>query len=81
MQMPTGVPAMELVLPLEKMTTDDKLRAMEQIWADLQNSGDEIAPPAWHGDVLRAREARIAAGESKFSDWAEAKERIRKNTR
>lgn len=72
---------MDLVLPLDKMSTEDKLRTMEEIWADLQRGQGEIAPPAWHADVLRAREARIASGEAKFSDWAEAKERIRKNTR
>jgi len=28
---------MELVLPLEKMTTDDKLRTIEDIWAEAKN--------------------------------------------
>jgi hypothetical protein len=37
------------------------------------------ASPAWHEDVLKEREEALASGESKFSDWEEAKKRIRKN--
>ena len=68
---------MELVLPLEKMTTDDKLRTMEDIWADLCHGSQAIPFPAWHADVLQAREERIRQGVSRFGDWTEAKTRIR----
>ena len=68
---------MELVLPLEKMTTDDKLRTMEDIWDDLCHAPQSIPSPAWHADVLRAREERIRQGASQFGDWTEAKNRIR----
>jgi hypothetical protein len=68
---------MELVLPLEKMTTDDKLRTMEDIWTDLCHIPQAIPSPAWHADVLHAREQRIRQGVSRFGDWSEAKSRIR----
>ncbi len=72
---------MELVLPLEKMTTDDKLRTMEDIWDDLCHIPQAIPSPAWHADVLHAREERIRRGASQFGDWAEAKNRIRERIR
>ncbi len=68
---------MELVLPLEKMTTDEKLRTMEDLWVDLCQIPQAIPAPGWHADVLHAREERIRHGESRFSDWSEAKTRIR----
>jgi len=71
---------MHLVIPLEKMTTADKLKALEEIWSDLQRTPDEVPSPAWHADVLRAREARVKEGSSEFQDWPTAKRRIREQT-
>ena len=68
---------MELQIPLDKMTVPDKLRALESIWSDLQRTPDEVPSPAWHADVLRARENRVQEGTAKFGDWTEAKRRIR----
>lgn len=66
---------------LDKMTTADKLRALEEIWADLQRNPEDVPAPAWHGDVLRAREAREKEGVSQFGGWTEAKARIRERTK
>ena len=71
---------MQLVIPLEKMTTVDKLKALEEIWSDLQRTPDEVPSPAWHADILRAREARVKEGSSEFQDWPTAKRRIREQT-
>jgi len=71
---------MQLVIPLEKMTTADKLKALEEIWSDLQRTPDEVPSPAWHADILRAREARVKEGSSQFQDWPTAKRRIREQT-
>ena len=67
-------------IPLENMSVGDKLRALEEIWSDLQRTADAVPSPAWHADVLRAREGRVQEGSSQFGDWNEAKERIRKQT-
>nr|VFK51678.1 MAG: Putative addiction module component [Candidatus Kentron sp. TC] len=69
---------MSLAIPLETMTTTDKLQAIEEIWADLvhnldANESEDVLSPSWHADVLRAREQRIAEGASRFLDIAEAK--------
>jgi gamma-glutamyl phosphate reductase len=68
---------MERVLPLDKMTTTDKLRVLEEIWDDLCRRAEEIPSPAWHADVLRAREKRIKERSSRFMDWTDAKRKIR----
>ncbi|MFH1954947.1 MAG: addiction module protein [Pseudomonadota bacterium] len=71
---------MEVQIPLDKMTTLDKLRALEKIWDALQAKPEDIPSPSWHSDVLQAREKRINEGSSQFSDWNEAKRRIRDRT-
>lgn len=68
---------MEITLPLDKMSTLDKLRALEEIWNDLLNHVEEVPVPEWHMDVLAAREKRILDGKANFKDWNEAKESIR----
>ena len=68
---------MELTLPLKKMTVSDKMRALEEIWDDLCRCAEEIPSPAWHADVLGARQKRLRQGSSRFMDWADAKRKIR----
>ncbi len=69
---------MDMPLPLNKMTIAEKLRAIETIWEDLLRDAENVPSPVWHSDVLAAREQRIREGKSQFSDWDEAKARIRK---
>jgi len=71
----------EPVIPLDKMTIQEKLRAMEEIWDDLRRTPKDVPSPAWHRDVLRARAGRVREGASRSGDWDEAKRRIRKRTR
>jgi len=68
---------MHLTIPLERMSTADKLQAIEDIWADLSRESSDVPSPNWHGDVLRAREQRIANGTSHFLDISEAKQSVR----
>lgn len=69
---------MPVVLPLQKMSRDEKLRAMEALWADLSKDVDGFESPAWHAQVLREAERAMKNGKAKFSDWDEAKKRIRR---
>ena len=71
---------MQVAIPLDKMTVVEKLQALEEIWSDLQKTPEAIPSPAWHNDVLQARANRVREGASHFSDWAEAKRRIREKT-
>ncbi len=70
---------MNIVLPLDSMTTADKLRTMETLWDDLCRKSDELLSPAWHGDVLSEREHRLEEGKEQILDWDEAKDNIRRS--
>lgn len=72
---------MAVTLPLEQMTTSDKLAAMELLWDDLSRDAESIPSPAWHGEILEAREASVQAGTAEFSDLESVKERLRKTPR
>ena len=68
------------ILPLNEMSVEEKINAMEAIWANLSANPEAIESPAWHEDELRVREAKVASGESKFVDWEKAKAEIRRQT-
>ena len=69
---------MPVALPLKKMSRDEKLRVMEALWADLSKDDDRFESPAWHAQALREAERAMKNGKAKFSDWQEAKKRIRR---
>ena len=73
----TGGFIMDIEIPLDKMTTTDKLRVLEMIWDDLQRTPEQIPSPSWHAKVLQERQEEYEEGISEFSDWSEAKKRIR----
>ena len=64
-------------LPLSEMSVEEKLQAMEAIWADLSREPDRIESPPWHKEVLEETERRVGSGEATFSDWEKAKISIR----
>ena len=68
-------------IPLDTMTVEEKLRAVEDIWADLRKHPDGIPSPDWHREVLNARERKRKDDSSVFEDWTIVKERIRNKTR
>ena len=69
---------MDITLPLDQMSTMEKLRAMEALWNDLSRREAELESPAWHGQVLREREERVASGKESYVDWETAKAQLRK---
>jgi putative addiction module component (TIGR02574 family) len=62
---------------LDKLTVAEKLRAMERLWDDLTRAQADVPSPAWHRDVLEARERRLAAGQERVLAWEKAKEDLR----
>ncbi|MBM4153543.1 MAG: addiction module protein [Lentisphaerae bacterium] len=72
---------MTIAIPLERMSAADKLRAIEEIWEDLARVAEDVPSPAWHADVLQARERRIENGEARFLDVAMAKQAVREQLR
>jgi hypothetical protein len=72
---------MGVAIPVKKMSVAEKLRALEEIWDDLQRTPEAVPSPAWHADVLRARARRVRAGKSSFQDWNSAKRSIRERAK
>lgn len=72
---------MDIALPLDKMTVADKLQALEAIWDSLKRVPGAAHVPAWHADVLKARQMRVKDGTATYGDWADAKRRIRERAR
>jgi hypothetical protein len=60
------------------MSREDKLRAMEMLWADLSRDEAEIDSPGWHGEALREAEQLVQEGKAKFSDWRVGIGRVRR---
>ena len=59
------------------MTIAEKLRLMETLWSDLTRDEERFESPAWHGEVLRERAARVKQGKESFMDWEMAKKQLR----
>jgi len=68
---------MSVTLPLDQMTTAEKLQAMEDLWNSLTRSEFEYDSPAWHETVLAEREERLARGEEVPIDWELARNDMR----
>ena len=71
---------MDAVLPLDQMTVEEKLRAMEAIWRSLSTREEQVPVPDWHKQVLDERQRQIDAGEARFVSLEEMKERVQKRT-
>ncbi|MEX0845706.1 MAG: addiction module protein [Balneolaceae bacterium] len=64
-------------IALDKLTKQEKLQLMEDLWQDISADSD-YSPPQWHKNILDERAQAISKGDAKFSDWNKAKEEIRK---
>ena len=61
------------LLPLDKMTVAQKLRVMEEIWADLRKNEDHIPVPEWHKEELERRLAEADAAPESGIPWEQAR--------
>ncbi len=67
----------KVALPLARLSLSQKLDLMETLWTDLSRDEKKLESPAWHGAVLKEREAAYAAVKLTASDWEQAKKRIK----
>jgi len=64
-------------LDVKTLSKVEKLRLIEALWADLSAEDAGIVSPQWHQDALHEAEQLHAEGKAAFSDWSQAKKRIR----
>lgn len=67
-------------LQLKQMSRQEKLVAMEAIWADLSSDPVRIESPSWHKDALAETEDRVARGLESPIDWDAAKQQLRQRS-
>jgi hypothetical protein len=72
---------MSIKLPLNEMTLQEKLAAMEALWENLSRSPEAIESPEWHKVIVDERRRRVADGTVRFVDWESAKAKIGEKTR
>lgn len=58
---------------IKKMSTQERIAIMEQIWNSLVEENTIPDSPSWHKDVLESRKKRIESGEVKFLTLDELK--------
>lgn len=72
---------MNITLPLDKMSTAEKIQTMETLWDDLCHHAQDITIPDWHYELLAARDAGVREGTDTFADWESAKDAIRESVK
>ena len=60
------------------MTMTERLHAMELLWKALSASPEKLDSPAWHGEVLAERLARVEEGKAEYLTTAELKTRLKR---
>lgn len=68
-------------LPLDTLTTEEKIQVMETLWDELCAKADSVASPVWHQTILQEREHALQIKEEVFMDWALAKQDIADKTK
>ena len=68
---------MPIELEIEKIALEEKLRAMETLWADSDRDDQNIQSPPWHEQILKERDQRVESGREQFQDWEDAKRELR----
>lgn len=57
------------------MSIAERLQTVELLWDSLAQTPEAVPSPAWHGEVVAARLAKIERGEGEFLTLAELKQR------
>ncbi len=60
-------------IEIKKMSTIERLQAMEALWDSLMDEESEIESPQWHGDILEERKRKIENGKAEFISLEELK--------
>lgn len=58
---------------IKKMSTIERLQAMEELWDALCHEEQEIKSPAWHEKILEERKKKIESGEAEYISIDELK--------
>ncbi len=54
------------IAEIKKMSTIERIQAMELLWDALTHEDHEIPSPSWHEGILKKRKERIESGKAEF---------------
>ncbi len=60
-------------LEIEKMSTIERLQAMEALWDSFMKEESKIDSPKWHQDIIEERKRKIENGKAEFISLEELK--------
>ena len=58
---------------IRKMTQEERLQSMENLWDAIINDQNEPVSPAWHKEILSARRPKTDAGTASYVSLDEMK--------
>lgn len=61
------------IADFKKMSTTERLQAMEALWDSLLYEDGEIESPKWHEEILEDRKTTIANGKAKYISLGDLK--------
>jgi len=68
---------MSVSIPLETMSVEEKILAIELIWDNLSSQANNITTPEWHKNILDEREKMLQQGIEQPVNWETAKRELR----
>ena len=63
---------------IDRMTWEEKLCALEELWDAIAHEGDRYESPAWHEQELNGPQQHCSLGAEDSMDWASAKRELRR---
>ncbi|MFZ0008058.1 MAG: addiction module protein, partial [Steroidobacteraceae bacterium] len=67
-----------ITLAIERMSWEEKLRTLEELWGSIMREGDQYESPPWHEQALKETQQRYESGAEQLMDWVDAKRELRK---
>jgi hypothetical protein len=64
---------------IKRMTLAERMEAMELLWRSISAEPSQVLSPAWHGEILQKRRAKIASGKAQFLTITQLKKRLGKH--
>jgi hypothetical protein len=58
---------------VRKMSTAERIQAMEALWESLEHDGVDIETPEWHRHILTERKEKLNRGTARFVSLADLK--------
>jgi len=70
---------MQNTIEIKHLSREEKLRMIDDLWADLVSEEEFLESPECHKKALQETEHRFAEGKERILDWQTAKKKLRKH--